>query len=200
MIKTVIFDIGNVLVGFDWYDFYKNQGFDDAMAQRLGRATAQDEDWKEYDRGCMTDKEIEDLFVENDPEIEGQIRSALKDFHGLLTRYDYAIDWIVELKEKGYRVLVLSNFSDKALKEFWNVMDFLPYVDGGILSFKYKLIKPDPAIYHLIMEKYSLKAQECVFIDDSQANVEGAISVGMHSFRFENQAQAKAELKKLGVE
>ena len=97
-------------------------------------------------------------------------------------------------------MLVLSNYSDKAFKECWNALDFLPYVDGGILSFKDKLIKPDPAIYHLILDRYHLKAQECVFIDDTQANVDGARAVGIHALRFENQAQAKEELKKLGVE
>lgn len=200
MIKTVIFDIGNVLAGFDWYNFYKSFGYDEAMVERLAQATSKSEDWKEYDRGCMSDQAIEELFVENDPEIEADIRRVVKDFHGLITRYEYAIDWVKELKGKGYQVLVLSNYSDKAFKECWNALDFLPYVDGGILSFKDKLIKPDPAIYHLILDRYHLKAQECVFIDDTQANVDGARAVGIHALRFENQAQAKEELKKLGVE
>lgn len=200
MIKTVIFDIGNVLAGFDWYNFYKSFGYDEAMVERLAQATSKSEDWKEYDRGCMSDQAIEELFVENDPEIEADIRRVVKDFHGLITRYEYAIDWVKELKGKGYQVLVLSNYSDKAFKECWNALDFLPYVDGGILSFKDKLIKPDPAIYHLILDRYHLKAQECVFIDDTQANVDGARAVGIHALRFENQVQAKEELKKLGVE
>lgn len=200
MIKTVIFDIGNVLAGFEWYNFYKSFGYDEAMVERLAQATSKSEDWKEYDRGCMSDQAIEELFVENDPEIEADIRRVVKDFHGLITRYEYAIDWVKELKGKGYQVLVLSNYSDKAFKECWNALDFLPYVDGGILSFKDKLIKPDPAIYHLILDRYHLKAQECVFIDDTQANVDGARAVGIHALRFENQAQAKEELKKLGVE
>lgn len=200
MIKTVIFDIGNVLAGFDWYNFYKSFGYDEAMVERLAQATSKSEDWKEYDRGCMSDQAIEELFVENDPEIEADIRRVVMDFHGLITRYEYAIDWVKELKGKGYQVLVLSNYSDKAFKECWNALDFLPYVDGGILSFKDKLIKPDPAIYHLILDRYHLKAQECVFIDDTQANVDGARAVGIHALRFENQVQAKEELKKLGVE
>ena len=98
MIKTVIFDIGNVLAGFDWYNFYKSFGYDEAMVERLAQATSKSEDWKEYDRGCMSDQAIEELFVENDPEIEADIRRVVKDFHGLITRYEYAIDWVKELK------------------------------------------------------------------------------------------------------
>lgn len=200
MIKTIIFDIGNVLAGFDWRSFYKKHGYDEATVERLGRATVQSDDWKEYDRGCVSDEGMMELFIENDPEMETQIRNALKDFHGLVTRYDYAIPWICELKKKGYQVLVLSNFSDKALKECWNALDFLPYVDGGILSFQDKLIKPAPEIYHLILGRYHLKAEECVFLDDTQANVDAARKVGLHSLRFVNQGQAEEELKRLGVE
>lgn len=199
MIKTIIFDIGNVLAGFDWRSFYAGQGFDARMVERLGRATVNSEDWKEYDRGCVSDEGMIELFVENDPEIEPQIRKALADFHDLVTRYDYSIDWICELKKKGYQVLVLSNFSDKALRECWYALDFLPYVDGGILSFRDKLIKPMPEIYHLLLDRYHLKAEECVFLDDTQANVDGARRVGIHSFRFENLQQAKEELKRLGI-
>ena len=184
MIRTVIFDIGNVLAGFDWYSFFRKQGFSEEMCARLGRATVQSDDWKEYD---------------NDPEIAGEIRQALDDFHGLVTPYEYAVDWVKELKAKGYQVLVLSNFSDKALKECWHALDFLPYTDGGILSFQDKLIKPMPEIYRLILDRYRLEPDECVFMDDTRANVEGAKAAGIHAFVFENIAQAKEELEKLGV-
>lgn len=200
MIKTIIFDIGNVLAGFDWWEFYKGFGFSDEMRERLGRATTNSEDWKEYDRGCKTDEEMLQLFIENDPEIEQQIRQVLADLGGMVTRYDYAIPWIQELKEKGYQVLVLSNFSQKALRECWHALDFLPYTDGGILSFQDKLIKPMPEIYHLILSRYHLKAEECVFMDDYLPNIEAAEKEGLHAFQFISQAQAVEELRKLGVE
>ena len=79
-------------------------------------------------------------------------------------------------------------------------MDFLPYMDGGILSFQDKLLKPMPEIYHLILDRYHLKAEECVFLDDMQMNVEAAKRLGIHGICFENQAQAMEELKKMGVE
>lgn len=199
MIKTIIFDIGGVLAGFDWRTFYEGQGFGGEMLERLADATVRSEVWKEYDRGCLTDEEILQRFVANDPEIETEIRKALDDFHGLVTKYDYAIPWVKELKAKGFQILVLSNFSQKALRECWHGLDFLPYVDGGILSFQDKLIKPMPEIYHLILDRYHLTPGECVFMDDTQPNVDAARAIGIHAFRFENQAQAREELKKLGV-
>lgn len=199
MIKTIIFDIGNVLAGFDWRSFYKGFGYDGEIYERLGEATTRSDDWKEYDRGCKTDEEMLELFIENDPGIEKEIREALADLGGMVTRYDYAIPWIKELKEKGYQVLVLSNFSQKALRECWNALDFLPYVDGGILSFRDKLIKPMPEIYHLILSRYHLKAEECVFMDDHLPNIEAARAVGLHAFQFMDYKQAVEELKRLGV-
>ena len=81
----------------------------------------------------------------------------------------------------------------------WHALDFLPYTDGGILSFQDKLIKPMPEIYRLILDRYRLEPDECVFMDDTRANVEGAKAAGIHAFVFENIAQAKEELEKLGV-
>ena len=102
MIRTVIFDIGNVLAGFAWHEYYEKLGFDAAMADRLGRATVLSGDWNEYDRGCMSDEAIVSLFVENDPEIEAEIRQAVSSITGIMTHYGYAVDWVKELKRIGY--------------------------------------------------------------------------------------------------
>ena len=200
MIKTIIFDIGGVLAGFDWRTFYEGQGFGREMIERLADATVRSEVWKEYDRGCLTDEEILQRFVANDPEIETEIRKALDDFHGLVTKYDYAIPWVKELKAEGFQILVLSNFSQKALRECWHGLDFLPYVDGGILSYRDGVIKPDPAIYRLLLGRYGLKAEECVFLDDIQSNLDTAAGLGIHTILFRNLKQAQEELLQLGVD
>ena len=200
MIKTIIFDIGGVLAGFDWRTFYEGQGFGGEMIERLADATVRSEVWKEYDRGCLTDEEILQRFVANDPEIETEIRKALDDFHGLVTKYDYAIPWVKELKAEGFQILVLSNFSQKALRECWHGLDFLPYVDGGILSYRDGVIKPDPAIYRLLLGRYDLKAEECVFLDDIQSNLDTAAGLGIHTILFRSLKQAQEELLQLGVD
>ena len=72
-------------------------------------------------------------------------------------------------------------------------------MDGGILSYQEKLIKPDPAIYQLLLNRYGLKAQECVFLDDTERNVDAAIQQGMAGIVFRSREQAVEELKGLGV-
>ena len=199
MIRTVIFDIGNVLTVFGWKNFIHSFGFPPETEERVGKATVDNPFWHEFDRGFLSDDEMLAGFINNDPTVEKEIRQIFVSLHGIVTRADYAIPWIQKLKSAGYQVLVLSNFSDKVKRDNEDAMDFLEYVDGGILSFQDKLIKPMPEIYHLILDRYHLTPGECVFMDDTQPNVDAARAIGIHAFRFENQAQAREELKKLGV-
>ena len=199
MIKTVIFDIGNVLTDFGWQSFFAGLGYDEKMSARLARATVQSDDWKEYDRGCLSDGEVLQLFLENDPELEADIRRSQEDLHGILLRRAYAADWVRELKAQGYQVLVLSNISDKVMRECAEALDFMELVDGGILSYQERLLKPMPEIYGLLVERYHLIPEECVFLDDTRENAEAAEKLGIHAIWFRNRQQAEEELLALGV-
>lgn len=199
MIKTVIFDIGNVLAGFAWEEYFRSFGYSEEIFQRLAKATVESRSWQEHDRGALSDEEIMDLFIKNDPGIEKELRETLDNIDGMLVRYDYAIPWIQELKEKAYQVLVLSNFAHKAYEDCRDVLDFLDYVDGGILSFRDKMVKPEPEIYQLLMDRYHLKPEECVFLDDTEKNLPPAEAFGMHTVHFKDRGQAVEELRKMGV-
>ena len=200
MITTIIFDIGNVLADFTWKEHYTSFGYDDAMVERIAKATVMNPAWNENDRGVMKLEDILQAFVDSDPEIEQDIRRVLDNVKTIVRRNDYAIPWIQDLKSKGYRTLYLSNFSEKAETECAYALDFIPYLDGGILSYQEKVIKPMPEIYERLIERYKLIPEECVFIDDTMPNLVAAEKFGIHTIHFQNQAQAVEELRKLGVE
>ena len=183
MIKTVIFDIGNVLTDFAWQEMYREKGLGGEIFERVSKATVQSKYWCELDRGVMTYEEVMDKFVSLDKEMENEIRRVLADTHGIVTGRAYATPWVCSLKKMGLNVYVLSNFSD--------------YTDGGIISYKEHLIKPDPAVYNLLLERYGLKAKECVFIDDLQENVDAAVKQGIHGIVFKNYEQAKKALDEM---
>lgn len=79
-------------------------------------------------------------------------------------------------------------------------VEFLPEMEGGILSYKDQLIKPEPEIYQLLLKRYGLKADESVFLDDTLVNVKAAEEQGIHGIHFLTKEQAEEELRKLGVD
>lgn len=200
MIKNIIFDIGNVLADFRWRAFLQEKGFSEAMINRIAAATVEHPVWSELDRGAWSEEQLMEAFVANDPEIEREIREAFGNMSGMVTLRDYALDWVKELKAKGYGVYYLSNFGKKVEAECADSLAFLPLMDGGILSYQDQLIKPDAAIYELLLNRYDLRAEECVFLDDTQKNVDGAENCGIHGICFQTKQQAQEELRKLGVE
>lgn len=200
MIKNIVFDIGNVLTDFRWADFIRDQGYDEAMVERIGKASVKSPEWNEFDRGAWTTQEILESFVKNDPEIEADLRKVYANVEEMVTPRAYAIPWIQELKAKGYQVWYLSNFSEIAHEQCTKALAFLPYTDGGILSYQDKIIKPDPRIYQLLVERYGLNPAECVFIDDLQVNVDAAKACGYEGIVFVTKEQVDEDLKKLGVQ
>lgn len=199
MIRNIIFDIGNVLTDFRWKEFLQDKGFDENMIARIARASIESPLWYEFDRGDWTHEQLMQAFVDNDPEIEKELHRAYDDVHGMVTLRDYAIPWIEQLKANGYKVFYLSNFSLKAYEECGDALVFLPHTDGGILSYREKIVKPDPAIYQLLLDRFGIRAEESVFLDDTMKNVEGAEKMGIHGILFRTKEQAEEELAKLGV-
>lgn len=199
MIKNIVFDIGNVLTDYTWEKHVKSFNFGEEECARVIAATVKSPEWNEFDRGVLTTEEVIGLLVENDRQMEAQIRKMMKNISGLVEKVEYAIPWIKSLQEKGYQVYYLSNFSEKAHKECAAALDFIPYTQGGILSYQDKLIKPQPEIYRLLLERYGLQAEACVFLDDTLINVQAAEACGMYGIHFLDYAQGVEALKKLGV-
>lgn len=199
MIKNVIFDIGNVLTDFRWKEFLEDKGIQGEIFDRIVKASVMNPNWNEFDRGAMSEAEVFASFVQADPEMEEELHLAFDNIQGMVTPREYAIPWVKALKAKGYGVYYLSNFSEKAYVECREALAFLPFTDGGILSYREKVIKPEKEIYDILLERYQLDAAECVFIDDTAVNVEAAVRYGFSGIRFESKEQTDRELIGLGV-
>ncbi len=199
MIKTIIFDIGNVLVDFAWEPFYRSFGFSEEIFQKLANATVRSSVWNELDRGEWSTERIIDAFIANDPSIEGEIRQVFADTGDILIKRDYVIPWIKYLKESGYQVLYLSNMGEVTHVQCRDALSFMDYMDGGILSYELQIIKPDAAIYQALLKKYELNPEECVFVDDTLGNVEAAAKLGFHTVHATSHEAVLQELEKLGV-
>lgn len=197
MIKNIILDIGDVLVASNYRAFFLDKGYDEETAERLEKATFFSAAWKELDRGVWNFEEITEAFVENAPELETPLRSVFHDMNGFIRVYPYAEEWITDLKERGYRVYILSNISDKICHDCAKDMAFLNCADGYVLSYQEQLIKPDAAIFRLLLERYGLSADECIFIDDIKNNVDAAEKLGLHGIVFQDKDQAEMEIERI---
>lgn len=199
MIKTIIFDIGNVLVDFAWKPFFKSFGLNEEEIKTLAEATVYSKDWVEYDLGNITDKEILARFCKNAPQFTDILMKIDKDWKGIILKRSYAIPWIISLKKQGYQVLFLSNFSSKARRECAEALDFVPYTDGGIFSHEVHMVKPYPEIYQLLLDTYQLNPQECVFIDDTLENLTTADKFGIKTIQFKTKEQVLDNLDALNI-
>jgi putative hydrolase of the HAD superfamily len=92
--------------------------------------------------------------------------------------------FVARLKKAGYKIYLLSNATPRVFDEYHNIPAF-KYFDGMFVSALYKLLKPSAEIYNAFCDKFSLKAEECFFIDDMEANIKGAKACGMKGFVFD---------------
>ncbi len=194
MITTVIFDIGNVLIDFDWNGFIHRMfpGREELIAE-LNEAVWGEKRWDRLDAG----EEPEEVFasiIANDPKHESELRKVFENAGDTLKKRAETPAWLKEIKSRGYRILYLSNYSQYMMKKKPEVLDFLPLMDGGIFSCDVKLIKPDRRIYECITERYNLIPNECVFIDDVERNVKAAEDFGFKAIRFVTLEQTKRDL------
>jgi putative hydrolase of the HAD superfamily len=199
MIETIVLDIGNVLADFGWEQYLKTCGYDEEMIHNISGATVLNNIWKEWDRGAIEEEQIVELCCKQAPEVEQEIRSFLENISEVVKEYDYSADFVKLLKENGYQVYLLSNYSKLHFENNKKDFKFVDYVDGGIISHEIRHIKPEPAIYEALINKYEIDPTRSVFLDDVEINLEGAKPFGFHTILFRSIEQAKSELRSLGV-
>jgi putative hydrolase of the HAD superfamily len=196
MIKNIIFDIGNVLMKYDPRGYIYG-AFERNTADRIFDAMFHSGFWIELDRGIMSEEEILDGFIRHCPDLSGQIRRMYDEMGGFCSAYSGTRPWLLRLKE-DYHLYYLSNYSLPMRRRTGEMLDsFLLLLEGGIFSYEVKKIKPDPAIYHMLLDRYSLLPEECVFIDDSADNVRAAASLGMKALQAKDASDTRIALDRL---
>ncbi len=197
MIKNVILDIGNVLGYFQWKELGREcMKLNDEEFEIFADAMIHSGLWDEFDKAYMTDDEIIAAIAKGMPELADRIPEFFKRVDDIVIDYEYACPWIDELHAQGFKVYILSNYGKTAFEKGTKKrLKFVPMVDGKVISYEIKKVKPHKEIYECLLEKYGLKADECVFFDDRAENVEGAERVGIHGLLFTGIEKAKEDLK-----
>lgn len=200
MIKNIILDVGKVLVEWDPNYAFQKLGFDENASRLVAEATVLSPEWNELDRSKLSDQEILAKFIANAPEYEKEIRMVWENIGLPIWQYEYVKPWIRNMKQCGYHVYILSNYSRWTYENTQEALSFLQDVDGAVFSFQVQQIKPEPEIYQSLLKKYDLKAEECVFLDDRQENLDAAMAQGIAGIRFTGYEDALEQLCTYGVD
>ena len=162
----------------------------------LGQELFFSEEWILLDRGVITEEEaLERVNLRlPDQRLRRMAKECLEHWHEYNLRpADGMEELVCSLKNRGYRIYLLSNASHR-LRVYETEIPGHQYFDGTIVSAEEKLLKPEPEIYERLFEKYGLFPEECFFIDDKPENVEGGKACGMDGYCF-----ADGDLEKLKV-
>lgn len=194
MIRNIVFDLGSVLVDFHPIEGMRKLGFS-PEAVRTFQENIFSGLWEECDKNPLSNQEIRELFKSRVKGFEREVDLLWDDISVVTAVYDYSCQWIKSLKERGFRLYVLSNFGQEAFKKNSKLYTFLDDMDGRVISYEIGRMKPEPEIYRHLFDTYGLVPSESVFIDDRRINVEGAVNCGMKGIVFENYEQAAGELE-----
>ena len=200
MIKNIVFDMGNVVIRFDPAAFIARFGVSAEERDMLLREVFRSPEWVMMDRGTLTDEQCADILCPRLPEhLRDIARKLIAFWDRPILETEGICPLIEELKGLGYGIYLLSNASCRQ-PDYWQRVPASRFFDGTLISYSVKLVKPMPEIYEKFFETFSLKREECFFIDDSPANVEAALYVGMPATVFHNEpARLRRELRAAGV-
>lgn len=200
MIKNIVFDMGNVIIRFDPELFMVRLGLAEEDRKLLKRELFVSLEWSRMDRGSLTDEEAAEIVCRRVPE---RLHDAVRRLVGMWDRPILPVEGMYELVEElrgmGYGIYLLSNASFRQ-HDYWPRVPASKFFDGTLISADVKLVKPQPEIYRLLCDKFSLIPEECVFIDDSTSNAEGAYFCGINALVFHGDAhEMRLKLNELGV-
>ncbi|MDO5426084.1 MAG: HAD family phosphatase [Eubacteriales bacterium] len=184
MIKNIVFDMGNVLLDFNpevcLHAFAETEEDRAVIRKELFGGP----EWIEGDRGTLKNAEKFAPVSRRVPErLHAALQKCVDEWDMCMKPVPGAREFCAYAKENGYGIYVLSNADDRFPHYFPRFQPY-DYFDGILVSSDVRLIKPDVRIYQHFLEKFGLRAEKCLFLDDRAENVEGAKKAGMQGMQF----------------
>ena len=197
-VRNVVFDFGGVLVNWRPQEiidtFYAEQHMRDALRTHA----FQHDDWLDMDRGTLDEASVVRRCAVRMARPESELRGLFDHVRAALTPIEPTVALLRELRQrKGLKLYGLSNMSEAIFAYLDGRHDFFKLFDGIVVSAVVKMVKPEPAIYEHLRERFELDFAESVFIDDLARNVESARRAGLPAIQFETTEQVRRELEPL---
>lgn len=182
-VTTAIFDLGNVLLRWDVEQILASLPFTAAVKEEFRTHIFLDPMWLDWDSGTISEAELVELISERSPLEKKRVEDALLTAKQSLTPFAESVAVLHELSRAGVPLFCLSNMPVE-MYEYIKHYDFFELFDGIVISGRVGCIKPDPRIFHILLTRFNLAAECCLFIDDSLANIVQAQKIGLHTLHF----------------
>ncbi|WP_179280656.1 HAD family hydrolase [Bordetella genomosp. 1] len=199
-VNTIIFDLGNVLIRWDPRFLYRKIFGSDEAAMEHFLSEVCSPAWNEQqDRGRPWQDAIAEAVARH-PQHEAHIRAYFDRWSEMIPgEMTETVAVLAQLRERNFRLLALTNWSAETFHVAEARFPFLQWFEGIVVSGRERLMKPEPAIFRLIIERYQLQPAATAFIDDSARNVEAARREGLQGIHFVNAEDLVARLRDVGI-
>jgi len=189
--KNIIFDLGKVLVDYNFDVFYK------ALEYKPETETLMESTIPvlEFESGRLTRNEfyfqLKDIY-----KFDYNIEEFEKIWCSVFTEVTELVDFAKELKE-NHNIYILSNTDELHFNSIWQQFPELHFFEDNLmLSYELDSVKPQKKIYERALKMFDLKPEDCLFIDDKQENIVSAEEMGISGVLFTNAAETKENIKK----
>lgn len=198
MKKYIVFDMGNVLTKYTLDDCIRRYVEDEETFALFKKEVTGSDEWFSMDRGALTDAEaITSICTRLPIELHELVKRFVDEFR-MLPEDNLPMEALIcRLKDAGYQLYLFSNTASRFYRFSKNIPS-IAYMDGMWLSCELGFLKPEKEAYESFFEKFDLIPQECVFIDDTPANIEAALKHGMQGIVYRGDVEElEQELKKI---
>jgi 2-haloacid dehalogenase len=197
-IENIIFDFGGVLVDWNPRYLYKDHFQNDKEMEHFLKNICTDEWNLEQDRG-RTLMEGTVLLQNKFPEFHSMIQLFYDKWDTMLkSDIPETVSLLYKLKTK-YKIYGLTNWSAETISIAYDRFPFFKEFDGIVVSGQEKMIKPNKQIYHLLLDRYNLKAENTIFIDDNINNIRAAEEIGLQGIHFKSPSQLETRLSSINA-
>lgn len=183
MIKNIILDVGGVLFDDGKQKFTRilnmdieevNRITNIAFGERFKQCMLGNTSIIEYIKEFESNTDYELLKYILDPKYYDVTFPIIKE----------TVDYIYRLKDKGYKLYLLTNITDGSYAYINKILNIDKLFDGGVYSFQEHMIKPNYDFYNLLIKRYNLNKDECIFFDDVEKNIKAGLEVGINSIKY----------------
>ena len=191
-----LFDLGGIFFDWDPHHFFKDI-FDTIDERKYFLTEVCSDEWNIKQDAGRTIEEAESELIPIFPHYEKEIKMYYK-YHRNMIRgtFDLSIKVLEKLKKQNYKCYVLSNWSAETFVGMTDDYPFLKLFNGMLISGEDKLMKPDPAIYKLAINRFNLNPNETIFIDDKLENIQAAQNLNLLTIHLTDPNKIEYEINK----